>query len=107
LAASLASTVDKQPAPTKRRPPRPPDPARQRRNALNAVKAAEGEVEKAENDVAALEADLADGDLYDGTAEGNLRAAELGRALEEARAALDETMSTWSDAVEVSDSLAE
>ena len=106
-AASLASAVDKQPAPTKRRPPRPPDPARQRRNALNAVKAAEGEVEKAENAVAALEADLADGDLYDGTAEGNLRAAELGRALEEARAALDETISTWSDAVEVFDSLAE
>ena len=107
LAASLASAVDKQPAPTKRRPPRPPDPARQRRNALNAVKAAEGEVEKAEHAVAALEADLADGDLYDGTAEGNLRAAELGRALKEARAALDETMSTWSDAVEVFDSLAE
>ena len=107
LEASLASASDKQPASAKRRPPRPPDPARQRRNALNAVKAAEADVEKAENAVMALEADLADGDLYDGTAEGNLRAAELGCALDTARTALDEAMSLWSDAVEVFDSLAE
>jgi ATP-binding cassette subfamily F protein 3 len=107
LEASLSAASDMQPAPTKRRPPKPPDPARQRRNALNVVQAAEREVEKAETAVAVLEAELADGDLYDGTAEGNLRAAELGRALEKARVGLDEALAAWSDAVEVFDSLKE
>jgi len=105
LEASLAVESDKQTSPPKRRPPKPPDPARKRRNALNEVQSAEAEVERAESAVAVLEAELADGALYDGTAEGNLRAAELGRALDEARAALDEAMLLWSDAVEVLESL--
>ena len=50
---------------------------------------------------------MADGALYDGTAEGNLRAAELGRSLDTARVDLDEALAVWSDAVEFFDSLEE
>jgi len=106
-AASQVTAEKKPPTATKRRGPKPPDPARLRRNATNAVQTAELDVEKAEARVAAIEAQLADGDLYDGTAEGTLRATELGRALDEARAALDEAIAAWSDAVEVLDSLEE
>jgi ATP-binding cassette subfamily F protein 3 len=105
--ASQAVEEVKQTEPPKRRPPKPPNLARQRRNASNAVTARELEVEKAEMAVAALEAELADSSLYDGTPEGNLRAAELGQALEKAKSVLDEAMAAWSDAVEVLDSLEE
>ena len=105
LAASRSAALEQQPSPVKRRRPKPPDPARQRKKAMNAVHAAEREVEEAEAAVTALEAELADGSLYDGTAEGNLRAARLGMSLEQAKQALDEAMARWSEAVEVLEDL--
>lgn len=100
-----AAEVERLRPPVKRRPPKPPDPARIRRKAEREVEAAEKAVEAAEQVVAGIEADLADGSIYDGSAEGNRRADELGRSLEEAKRILDETVSKWSDAVEALESL--
>ncbi len=96
---------EQQRPPPKKRPPKPPDPARIRRKADREVQAAEGAVEAAERSVAAIEADLADAGLYDGTEEGNRRADELGRSLEEAKQVLNEAMARWSDAVETLEGL--
>ena len=105
LETSRTAVAEKHRTPAKRRPPKPPDPAKLRRNAQSAVEAAEFEVEKAESAVTALEAELADGCLYDGSAAGNRRAAELGRSLEEARTALNEAMAVWTEALEALESL--
>ncbi len=86
--------------PPKRRPPKPPDPARLRRKAQSVVDAAEHDAEEAETVVRRLEAELANSSLYDGTEEGNRRADELGRSLEEAKRVLNEAMARWSDALE-------
>jgi ATP-binding cassette subfamily F protein 3 len=92
--------TEKQRPVAKKRPPKPPDPARQRRKLEREVTAAESAVEAEEKAVATLEAELADTSIYDGTAEGNRRAEELGRTLEEAKRSLEKTMGKWSEAVE-------
>jgi ATP-binding cassette subfamily F protein 3 len=100
LEAIQAAEAEKQRPVAKRRPPKPPDPARQRRKLEREAAAAESDVERAEQSVASLEAELADSSLYDGTADGNFRAEELGRSLAEAKRVLDDAMTRWSDAVE-------
>jgi ATP-binding cassette subfamily F protein 3 len=98
--ALRAAEAERQRPVTKRRPPKPPDAARQRRKLEREVAAAESAVEAEEQAVAAIEAELADSRLYDGSADGNRRAEELGRALEGAKHALNEAMVRWSEAVE-------
>ncbi len=102
-----AAETEKQKPAVRRRPPKPPDPARQRRKAQANVDAAEAEVEEAEEAVTQLEVELADGNLYDGTADGNRRAEEMGRSLEEAKRVLDEAMGRWSETLEVLENLEE
>jgi len=102
-----AAEIARQRTQPKKRPPKPPDPARQIRKAQREVEAAEGSVEAAEKVVGDIEAELADTKLYDGSIEGNRRAEELGRALEQAKHALDEAMLQWSEAIEALESLEE
>lgn len=102
--ALRAAEAEKQLRVSRKRPQRrsrkPPDPAKRLRKAQREAEAAEGAVEAAEEIVADLEAKLADSSLYDGTADGNRRAEELGRSLEEAKGVLEETMAKWTEAVE-------
>jgi ATP-binding cassette subfamily F protein 3 len=60
----------------------------------------EREVQAAEARVVELEAALAGGALYDGSAEGARRASELGAELAAARAALESAMERWLAAAE-------
>jgi ATP-binding cassette subfamily F protein 3 len=69
-----------------------------RRGAERRVEEAEHEVARLEARVAELTAALADGALYDGQAEGVRRAGELGRELDEVRAALEAALAAWSRA---------
>jgi ATP-binding cassette subfamily F protein 3 len=98
--ALRAAEIAQQRTPPKKRPPKPPDPARQRRKLERELAAAEGAVEAAEQVVSAIEADLEDSSLYDGTVENNRRAEELGRSLEESKQILDEAVARWSEVVE-------
>jgi len=50
--------------------------------------------------VAAIEGQLADADLYDGSAEGVRRASELDQELTKARQALDDALAAWAEAAE-------
>jgi ATP-binding cassette subfamily F protein 3 len=68
-----------------------------RRAARKAVEAAEARIAECERRVAVIQQELADPDLY-GTSEGVRRSAELGRALEEAKTALDRAFEVWGSA---------
>jgi ATP-binding cassette subfamily F protein 3 len=71
------------------------------RSARRAVDKAEGEVHAAEASVAELETALASPELYQGTPEEAAReAARLGGALKEARLALEESLERWTQAME-------
>ena len=65
-----------------------------------AVEDAEAAANRWEKRVAELEAQLADSDLYDGSAEGAQTAARLDQDLAKARKAFDEAMAKWSEAAE-------
>jgi ATP-binding cassette subfamily F protein 3 len=69
-----------------------------RRAAKREAEERERAVHEAESRVAALEASLADSSLYDGSAEGARRAAELSAELANARSALDEALERWLEA---------
>jgi ATP-binding cassette subfamily F protein 3 len=75
------------------RPAPPPGRAVERR-----VEEAEREVARLEARVVELTAALAEGSLYDGSAEGVRRAATLGRELEGVRAELETALTEWSSA---------
>ena len=75
----------------------------QRRAAQQAVEEAEQRVGSAERHVRALEGALADAALYDGSADGAARAAQLARDLVAARAALDAAVHAWTAASEAAD----
>ncbi|MBX7118797.1 MAG: ABC-F family ATP-binding cassette domain-containing protein [Gemmatimonadaceae bacterium] len=68
-----------------------------RRARKRAADEAEAAVQRAEARVQALEAQLADEDLYDGSPEKAKQAARLDQELAGARKALDEAMSTWAE----------
>jgi ATP-binding cassette subfamily F protein 3 len=78
--------------------PSQPAPPLDRRAVERRVEQTEREVARLEGLVAELTAALADGALYDGSAEGVRRAAELGRELESVRAALETALADWSSA---------
>jgi ATP-binding cassette subfamily F protein 3 len=87
----------------KRRDVRTPAP----RQAPAAAKRSKGDAEKREREVQAaearvaeLETALADGALYDGSADGARRASELGAELAAARVALESAMERWLAAAE-------
>ena len=65
-----------------------------RRAARKAVEQAEAEVAACERRLAAVEAELAEPDLY-ATPAGVQRSVELGRTLEEAKRALDRAFAAW------------
>jgi hypothetical protein len=92
---------------TKRDRVRRPNADRTLRAAHRAAKTAEGKVEENEARVTRLEADLANGKLYDGTEDGARRAGELARRLDEARAQLDEMMAEWARATDAVEALQE
>jgi len=85
---------------TRESPPARSGTPSDRRGAERRVEEAEREVAQLEARVAELTAVLADGSLYDGTADGVRRAAELGRELDEVRAALEAALAEWSRAAE-------
>ena len=61
---------------------------------------AEKSVARHESRVAQIEGQLADADLYDGTAEGARKAAQLDKELAKARRDLDAAMAAWAEAAE-------
>ena len=65
-----------------------------------AVEDAEAAANHWEQRVAELEAQLADTDLYDGSAEAAQKAARLDQELAKARKALDEALAAWAEAAE-------
>jgi ATP-binding cassette subfamily F protein 3 len=97
LAAAEARRVRESAKPPPRRPVKN-DAAK--RTAQRSVEDAERRADAAEVEVAALETQLAKGDLYDGSADGAQHAAELGRTLAQARQRLDKAMADWSRATE-------
>jgi ATP-binding cassette subfamily F protein 3 len=85
---------------TREAPPARSGTPSDRRGAERRVEEAEREVARLEARVAELTAALADGALYDGQAEGVRKAAELGRELDEVRAALEAALTAWSRAAD-------
>ena len=61
---------------------------------------AEQAVTRCEGRVTALERELGDADLYDGSAEAARKAAKLDQQLAKARRALDDAMAAWAEATE-------
>jgi len=65
-----------------------------------AAEEAEASVQRWEQRVGELEQELADADLYDGSAEAAKKAARLDQELVKARMALDDAMAAWAEATE-------
>ncbi len=65
-----------------------------------AAEEAEASVQRWEQRVGELEQELADADLYDGSAEAAKKAARLDQELVKARKALDDAMAAWAEATE-------
>ncbi|HJU88679.1 MAG TPA: ABC-F family ATP-binding cassette domain-containing protein [Gemmatimonadaceae bacterium] len=80
------------------------DDRRKQRTILEALTAAESEVARLEQDVVRITSALEDPSLY-ATAEGTRQAAELGRALEESRQALDAALERWATASEAANAV--
>ena len=74
--------------------------ATDRRERTRHLAGLEKQVAGLERRVADLQAELAEPMLYDGGAEGLRRAAELARALDQARAELETAMRSWTEAAE-------
>ena len=71
-----------------------------RRARKRAAEEAEASASRWEQRVAELEAQLADTDLYDGSAEGAQTAARLDQELAKARKALDDALAAWAEVAE-------
>ena len=64
------------------------------------AEASELEVHRLEERIEALELALADPAMYDGTGDAARRAGQLDRELTESRRALDQALTSWTEAVE-------